>query len=189
MVIDPLRTKIAEQADLHLANLPGTDVLLGWALATELERMGAFDNKFVAANVLGFDEFMARAREWPAARAAAACGVPEVQILTLAQWLAVADPLVMAPGNGLERGRNGGSGIRAAIALPALLGKLGKGSGIDSVKTWLEHLGIEASDDEGLKMTAQVKAFSLKNKRLLTESEFRKIAEEVIAERASVPAK
>jgi hypothetical protein len=34
------------------------------------------------------------------------------------------------PGNGLERGRNGGSGIRAAIALPALLGKLGKGSGI-----------------------------------------------------------
>src|SRR5205807_1728985 len=82
VVIDPLRTKIAEQADLHLANLPGTDVLLGWALATELERMGAFDDKFITANVLGFDEFMARAREWPAARAAAACGVPESQIST-----------------------------------------------------------------------------------------------------------
>src|SRR5207245_11240853 len=37
---------------------------------------------------------------------------------------------VLTPGNGLERGRNGGSGIRAAIALPALLGKLGAGSGI-----------------------------------------------------------
>jgi anaerobic selenocysteine-containing dehydrogenase len=37
---------------------------------------------------------------------------------------------VLAPGNGLERGRNGGSGIRAAIALPALLGRLGRGSGI-----------------------------------------------------------
>ena len=56
--------------------------------------------------------------------------MPESQILTFAHWLAEADPLVMAPGNGLERGRNGGSGIRAAIALPALLGKLGKGSGI-----------------------------------------------------------
>ncbi|HEX2151890.1 MAG TPA: molybdopterin-dependent oxidoreductase, partial [Stellaceae bacterium] len=130
VVIDPLRTKIAEQADLHVANLPGTDVLLAWALATELERMGAFDDKFIAANVLGFGEFMARAREWPAARAAVACGVPESHILTLAEWLAEADPLVMAPGNGLERGRNGGSGIRAAIALPALLGKFGKGSGI-----------------------------------------------------------
>ncbi len=37
---------------------------------------------------------------------------------------------MLAPGNGLERGRNGGSGIRAAIALPALLGKLGQGNGI-----------------------------------------------------------
>src|SRR5207245_3171075 len=37
---------------------------------------------------------------------------------------------VLTPGNGLERGRNGGSAIRTAIALPALLGKLGKGSGI-----------------------------------------------------------
>jgi isopropylmalate/homocitrate/citramalate synthase len=66
---------------------------------------------------------------------------------------------------------------------------MGKGSGIDSVKTWLEQLGIEASEDEALKMTAQVKAYSLKHKRLLTESEFRNIAEQVIGERAAVPAK
>ncbi len=129
-VIDPLRTKIAEQADLHVQLLPGTDTLLAWSLATELERAGAFNQDFIAAHVLGFAEFMARAREWPAARAAEACGVPQQQILTLAGWLAEADPLVLAPGNGLERGRHGGSGIRAAIALPALLGKLGKGSGI-----------------------------------------------------------
>ena len=130
VVVDPLRTKIAEQADMHVALRPGTDTLLAWSLAAELERAGAFDTAFIAAHVLGADEFMARAREWPAARAAEACGVPEEQILTLARWIAEADPLVLAPGNGLERGRNGGSGIRAAIALPALLGKLGKGSGI-----------------------------------------------------------
>ena len=130
VVIDPLRTKIAEQADLHLQLRPGTDVLLAWSLAAELERQGALDDAFIAAHVLGFDEFMARAREWPAARAAAACGLPPEQIPTLARWLAEADPLVLAPGNGLERGRNSGSGIRAAIALPALLGKLGQGNGI-----------------------------------------------------------
>jgi anaerobic selenocysteine-containing dehydrogenase len=125
-----LRTKIAEQADLHLQLLPGTDVLLAWSVAAELERSGSLDTAFIAENVLGAEEFMARAREWPAARAATACGLEERQILTLARWLAEAEPLVLAPGNGLERGRNGGSGIRAAIALPALLGKLGKGSGI-----------------------------------------------------------
>jgi anaerobic selenocysteine-containing dehydrogenase len=129
-VVDPLRSKIAEQADLHLQILPGTDTLLAWSVAAELEHAGALDQAFIAAHVLGFDEFMTRARAWPAARAAAACAVPEEQILTFARWLAEADPLVLAPGNGLERGRNGGSAIRAAIALPALLGKLGRGSGI-----------------------------------------------------------
>jgi anaerobic selenocysteine-containing dehydrogenase len=130
VVVDPLRSKIAEQADLHLQILPGTDTLLAWSVAAELERAGALDDGFIAAHLLGFDEFMARARAWPAARAAAECGVPDEQILTLARWMAEADPLVLSPGNGLERGRNGGSAIRAAIALPALLGKLGRGSGI-----------------------------------------------------------
>ena len=129
-VIDPLRTKIAEQADLHIALLPGTDVLLAWSLAAELERAGAFDAAFIEKHVAGFDIFMARAREWPAARAAEACDVPEAQIRTLVAWMADADPLIIAPGNGLERGRNGGSGIRAAITLPALLAKWGNGSGV-----------------------------------------------------------
>jgi isopropylmalate/homocitrate/citramalate synthase len=62
---------------------------------------------------------------------------------------------------------------------------MGKGSGIDSVKTWLEQLGIEASDEEATKMTAQVKSYSLKTKKLLTESEFRKIAQDVIGQRAA----
>src|SRR5215469_1278395 len=130
VVVDPLRTKIAEQADLHLQLLPGTDVLLAWSVAVELERSGALNDAFIAQNVLGFAEFMARAREWPTARAAEACGLKESDIVKFARWLAEADPLVLAPGNGLERGRNGGSGIRAAIALPALLGKLGNGNGI-----------------------------------------------------------
>jgi anaerobic selenocysteine-containing dehydrogenase len=130
VVVDPLRTKIAEQADLHLQLLPGTDVLLGWTVAAELERSGALDQAFIAAHVLGAEEFMARARAWPAARAAEACRLQESQILTFVGWMAEADPLVLSPGNGLERGRNGGSGIRAAIALPALLGKLGNGSGV-----------------------------------------------------------
>lgn len=130
VVVDPLRTKIAEQADLHLALRPGTDVVLGFALAAELERMGAHDQAFIDANVNGYAEFMAVARPWSIERAAEVCGLAAADIRTVATWLAESDPLVVAPGNGLERGRNGGSGIRAAIALPALLGKLDARSGI-----------------------------------------------------------
>src|SRR5882724_3111879 len=39
-VVDTRRTKIAEQADLHVALRPGTDVVLAWAMAAELERQG-----------------------------------------------------------------------------------------------------------------------------------------------------
>jgi anaerobic selenocysteine-containing dehydrogenase len=130
VVVDPLRTKIAEQADLHIALRPGTDVILGFALAVELERIGAHDAAFIAANVHGYDEFMGLARPWPVERAAEECGVPADHIRQLATWMAEADPLVMALGNGLERGRNGGSGIRAAIALPALMGKLDARNGL-----------------------------------------------------------
>jgi anaerobic selenocysteine-containing dehydrogenase len=44
--------------------------------------------------------------------------------------MAAARRLVLSPGNGLERGRNGGSGVRAVIALPALMGKLDRENGI-----------------------------------------------------------
>ena len=124
VVIDPLRTKIAEQADLHLAVRPGTDVVLGFALAAELERIGAHDRRSSPRMCSATRSSWRAAREWPLERAPRNAACRPKHIRTLARWMAEADPLVMAPGNGLERGRNGGSGIRAAIALPALMGKL-----------------------------------------------------------------
>src|SRR5512144_2009098 len=47
VVVDPVRTKIAEQADLHIAIRPGTDVVLAWALAAELERRDGLDRDFI----------------------------------------------------------------------------------------------------------------------------------------------
>src|SRR5262245_25672102 len=54
VVVDPKRTKIAEQADLHLPILPGTDVVLAWTVAAELERRSSLDRDFIARHVEGF---------------------------------------------------------------------------------------------------------------------------------------
>lgn len=107
VAVDPKRTKIAAQADLHLQLRPGTDVLLAWAMAVEFERLGAIDTAFVAENVHGFDEYMVRAREWPVERAATECSLRAEDIRTAANWMAEADPLVLSPGVGLERSRTG----------------------------------------------------------------------------------
>jgi anaerobic selenocysteine-containing dehydrogenase len=131
VVIDPRRVRIAEQAQLHLAVRPGTDVVLAWALAVELESLGAFDHAFIARHVLGFEQYMVAARAFPPERAAEICGVQVDEIRTLARWYKEASPAVIAWGNGLERNQNGGSGLRAIAALPALAGKFGvPGGGI-----------------------------------------------------------
>src|SRR5213594_197160 len=125
VVVDPRRTKVAQQADLHIALRPGTDVVLAWAVAGELERRGAIDREFVARHVEGFEEYMALARRYGVAEAADICGVPADHVRTLAEWYATISPAAISVGNGLERNQNGGSGIRAVFALPALAGKLG----------------------------------------------------------------
>jgi anaerobic selenocysteine-containing dehydrogenase len=125
VVVDPKRIKLAEQADMHVALKPGTDVVLAWALAAELERRGALDRAFIERHVAGFEEFMARARTWTIDAAARECGLAEVDVRRFAEWFGTISPTSISVGNGLERNQNGGSGIRAVFALPALAGKLG----------------------------------------------------------------
>ena len=131
VVIDPRRVKVAEQCDMHLPILPGTDVVLAFAIAAELERAGGLDHSFMEQHVLGAEDFLAEARRFPVSRAAEICALPEAQILELVEWYRSTSPAVICVGNGLERNRNGGSGLWAIYALPALAGKFGqRGGGI-----------------------------------------------------------
>lgn len=131
VVVDPRRIKIAEQADLHLALRPGTDVILAWAVTAELSRQDGLDRDFIARHVEGFDAYMERVRQVSLADAARITGVPEGEIRQLAQWYQTLSPAAISVGNGLERNRNGGSSIRAVFALPALAGKFGvRGGGL-----------------------------------------------------------
>jgi anaerobic selenocysteine-containing dehydrogenase len=125
VVVDPRRIQIARQADLHVALKPGTDVVLAWALAAELERIGGLDHGFIGAHVLGAEAYLERARQMPLAEAASVCGLEASQVRELAELYKNIAPAVICPGNGPERNQNGGSGLRAVFALPALAGKFG----------------------------------------------------------------
>src|SRR5437773_8181069 len=90
VVVDPKRTVIAPQADLHIALRPGTDVVLAWAVAAELERRGGIHRAFVERPVAGFDAPMALARRFSVDEAARICGVNAADISTLAEWYGAA---------------------------------------------------------------------------------------------------
>lgn len=131
IVVDPRRTKAASQADLHIALKPGTDVVLAMAVAALLEKNNGIDQAFVAKHVLGFDEYMAQARQYDLTSAAEICGVDRDDIERMAEMYQRLSPAALNVGIGPERNRNGGAGIRAALALPALAGKFGvKGGGL-----------------------------------------------------------
>ena len=131
IVIDPKRTRIAEQADMHLQIQPGTDVVLGLALAAELERKGAFDQDFIGKWVAGFDAYMTEARHYTPQNVIEICGLPPEQFDEMVSWYMAGERVAVSIGNGIERGRSGGSGLRAAMALQALTGNFGRlGAGV-----------------------------------------------------------
>ena len=131
VVVDPKRTKIAEQADLHLATQAGNRRAPGVGAGGRVRAAGR-DRPERSSPPMCSDStssWRGRASGRRSARLPSAVWRAEA-IRTCARWMAEAEPLVLSLGNGLERNRSGGSGIRAAIALPALLGKLGGKSGI-----------------------------------------------------------
>ena len=131
IVIDPKRTRIAEQADLFIQIKPGTDVILALALAAELERRGSHDTNFIEKWVSGYESYMVNARKHTPEMAVETCGIEIEKFTRLAEWYARGKVVGVSVGNGLERGHSGGSGIRAAMALQALTGNHGKlGAGV-----------------------------------------------------------
>jgi isopropylmalate/homocitrate/citramalate synthase len=75
------------------------------------------------------------------------------------------------------------------VGQPAAKVVLGKGSGIDSVKTALKNMGVQATEEESMAVVAAVKQFSLRYKRLLTEEEFRTVVRTTLPNKAASPAK
>jgi len=122
VVIDPLVSRTARQADWHLRPRPGTDVVLALALIDTLVAEGLTDADYIARHTLGFDDLRRRAAEYPADRAAGITGIQAEDIRQLARLYAGTRPSAIRTGVALERSRNGPDAVRAIACLPALTG-------------------------------------------------------------------
>lgn len=120
--IDPRRSETAEKCHEHIALLPGTDAALAFALMHELIVNGWLDDDYIARHTAGWAQLRERAMQWPPARAAQVCGVPEAQIRALARDYGTAKPAAIRLNYGMQRVRGGGNAARAIACLPALTG-------------------------------------------------------------------
>ncbi len=125
IVVDPLRTETAAAADLHLQPRPGTDAALAFGLLHCLRLMGHFDDAYIAAHTVGYDEIAADIDRATPAWTEAQTGVPAADLHTAAAIYG-AGPSLLWCGQGLQRQATGGNVMRAIGLLPALTGNIGK---------------------------------------------------------------
>src|SRR5262245_33279825 len=69
VVIDPRRTPLAKQSDLHIAPRPGTDLALALAAIRWLFEEGGADLGFLAEHATGWEELRRRSLPWTLERA------------------------------------------------------------------------------------------------------------------------
>ncbi|NVB80525.1 MAG: molybdopterin-dependent oxidoreductase [Kofleriaceae bacterium] len=125
VVFDPRRTPLARRADLHIPVRPGADLPVAMAIINALFERGHADRAFLAEHAAEVDELRKRAAAWSLEAAAREANVDVSLLDQFVELYAASSPAVIRPGWGLERNRNGGSAVAAALALPAVAGKFG----------------------------------------------------------------
>jgi assimilatory nitrate reductase catalytic subunit len=88
IVVDPRRSETADDAELHLAIQPGTDVALFHAMLHVMVWEGWLDTAYIERHTRGFDALKALVAGWSPREAARVCGLKPAQIETAARWFA-----------------------------------------------------------------------------------------------------
>ncbi|MDZ5460595.1 molybdopterin-containing oxidoreductase family protein [Azohydromonas lata] len=122
VVIDPVRTRTAKQADWHIRIRPGTDGALALGMMNVIIAEDLVDHDYVEKYTLGYEQLKARAAEFPPERVAEITGIPVEDILKLSREYATTQPAAIREGVAIERSPGGGDAVRAVTCLPALTG-------------------------------------------------------------------
>ena len=94
VVVDPRPTPVAQEADVHLAIRPGTNLALLNGLLREIIERGWIDRAFIDAHTVGFDQLAETVGSYDPERVARICGVPADQVREAARILGTGERLL-----------------------------------------------------------------------------------------------
>ena len=151
VVVDPIRTITADEADWFIQPFPGTDTALMLAMMHVIIRDELCDDEFVAQHTDGFEELCAEVARWTPERAAAECGVAAADIEIFAREYANAQPAFIRTMIGAEHRENGAMLFRTMACLPTLTGSWKhRGGGLSrSVGSWFNDFVDDSVFDSG----------------------------------------
>ncbi|GHG91936.1 molybdopterin oxidoreductase family protein [Streptomyces lanatus] len=126
VVIDPRRTKTAEQADLHLAPRPGTDLALALGLLHLVVAEGRVDEEYVAERTAGWEDARAAAMaHWPE-YVERITGVPVPQLREAVRLFCEPEHAMVLTARGPEQQSKGTDTVGAWINLCLATGRAGR---------------------------------------------------------------
>ncbi len=121
IAIDPRATRTTKACDMHLAPRPGSDSVLAAAIARHLFVSGAADLALAEMWVSDLKDYRSAVMVWTLPRAAAATGLAEAEITSLAETFAAAKPALIRAGIAPQQSQTGEAFVRGLSAL-AILG-------------------------------------------------------------------
>jgi anaerobic selenocysteine-containing dehydrogenase len=152
VVVDPLRSPTAAQADWHVRPRPGTDTALALGLMHVIVGENLHDDDYVESHTVGFGPLKERLAEYPPSRVAQITGVEATEISRLARAYATTRPAAIQVHIGLEKHQHGGMIYRSVACLPALVGawrEAGGGLYSDTSALFHESMNLGAMSSTG----------------------------------------
>ncbi len=130
IVVDPRRTTTAEDADLHLAIRPGTDIDLLNGIAHLLHRWGYIDSAFIDECTTGFPDFAEVIKHYTPQIVADRCGITASDLETAARWWGESNRVLSMWSMGVNQSSEGTAKVRTIINLHLMTNQIGRpGSG------------------------------------------------------------
>ena len=125
IVIDPIAHATAREAHLFLQPRPGTDAALAFAMMNAIMSAGLIQSDFIAEHVVGWDAIARDVAVTTPHRGEVMTGVP-AQLIEQAALIYGRGPSLLWLGQGMQRQSYGGNAFRAAAALCAMTGNIGR---------------------------------------------------------------
>lgn len=149
VVIDPVRTRTAQEADWHIQPLPGSDAALAMAVMHVMHRDGLVDEEYVRAHAVGYDVLVERLPAHSPEAMAPIVGLPVADIERFARLYATTHPSLLRPLIGIEHHINGAMQFRAVSCLPVLSGAFRhRGGGIARSTHALHYAALDMQSVE-----------------------------------------
>lgn len=125
IVIDPIITRIAREADMHIQIRPGTDTALFMGWINVIINEGLYDSDFVHNWTIGFNKLAERAQQYPPHEVAQIVGISAEQVIESARLYGTTKPASIFRGVAPDQiGPNSSRTSQARNILRAITGNI-----------------------------------------------------------------